>query len=582
MKKKNKINSPTLFAFLIFASAFLLLFLPFAINKTIGGTCDALLTIASANFFGNYVHSVFWGELLTSSLFPETNMLQWGESAIGLLFVFNFFKLLGCNDVFSWYFYVVTIFSLNSLGVFALTHHYTKKFFISVLGGVLFAFTNFAFVNIDDAHVFFYFFTAISVVLLMRYKEQGKIHLLYLASVISALQIYFSIYVFVYGTLVFTVFFIYATHLFQKINRKKLIETAINFGIYVMTLIPFVIFYWQAKTHTQAYIPEFGSWNNIISNSYLAIGDYFRLMPNNIFYPSEFKEVDVMFSFFEMRKSAFVGTLLISMGIFFSIKYYKKLMPWIIVAALGYIFSSYPYKILSSQITFFEIIRLPYRAYFISVMAMSVIAIVGLSEVLNTISKKQQLLLIVFIAITHIVENMPYPFPLSDYDRIKTEIKLHHGLELSSGFEAAYIAPSPQLTHSIKTNTNEKAVLLCLPSNRIFGEENGMLCYNRELIYMNHQTYFNRNMLNGVHGYFPKSRIRAQRYIDTIHNQQSIKTLMELGTTHIIIYKNMVLDNHDKAQIALNNEPLLQLVEETDEYIIFECANFANGNTTAE
>ncbi|HPG74256.1 MAG TPA: hypothetical protein PLM49_08200, partial [Bacteroidales bacterium] len=96
------------------------------------------------------------------------------------------------------------------------------------------------------------------------------------------------------------------------------------------------------------------------------------------------------------------------------------------------------------------------------------------------------------------------------------------------------------------------------------------------------QTYFNRNMLNGVHGYFPKSRIRAQRYIDTIHNQQSIKTLMELGTTHIIIYKNMVLDNHDKAQIALNNEPLLQLVEETDEYIIFECANFANGNTTAE
>jgi len=582
VKAKTKILRPALLAFLIFASAFLLLFLPFAINKTIGGTCDALLTIASANFFGNYVHSVFWGELLTSSLFPETNMLQWGESAIGLLFVFNFFKLLGCNDVFSWYFYVVTIFSLNSLGVFALTHHYTKKFFISVLGGIIFAFTNFAFVNIDDAHVFFYFFTAISVVLLLRYKEQGKIHLLYLASVISALQIYFSIYVFVYGTLVFTVFFIYATNLFQKINRKKLIETAINFGIYVVTLIPFVILYWLAKTHTQAYIPEFGSWNSIISNAYLTLSDFFRVMPNNSIYASEFKEVDVMFSFFEMRKSAFVGTLFMSMGIFFSIKYYKKLMPWIVVAALGFIFSSYPYKILSSQITFFEIIRLPYRAYFISVMAMSVIAIVGLSEVLKTIRKKQQLLLIVLIAIIHIAENMPYPFPLSDYNRIKTEIKLHHGLELSSGFEAAYIAPSPQLTHSIKTNTNEKAVLLCLPSNRIFGEEHGMFCYNRELIYMNHQTYFNRNMLNGVHGYFPKSRIEAQQCIDQIQNEECMKELMKQGTTHIIIYRNMVLDRRDESQISLHNNALLKLVEETDEYIIFECANFENGNTTAE
>ena len=570
MKNKIKINSPTLLAFLIFASVFLLLFIPFPLNKTIGGTCDALLTIASGNFFGNFLQSVFGTEILTSSLYPGTNILQWGESAVGLLFLFNIFKILGCNDILSWYFYVVTIFSLNSLGVFVLSHHYTKNFFLSILGGILFAFTNFAFVNIDDAHVFFYFFTAISVVLLLRYKKSGKIRLLYIASIISALQIYFSIYVFVYGTLVFTVFFIYATNLFQRLNQKKLIQTVTSFGFYLLIILPFVVFYWQAKTHTQAYIPEFGSWNNIISNAYLNFSDFFRVMPNNIVYPSEFKEVDVMFSFFEMRKSAFIGTFLMSAGLFFSIKYYKKLLPWIIVAILGYTFSSYPYKILSSNIEFFEIIRLPYRAYFISNLALAVIAVVGINEILKKINKKQQFILIFLIAIIHIAENIPYPFPLSDYEFIKNEISINYGIKLQSGFDAKNIAPSTQLIKAVKTNTNEESVLLCLPSNRIFGEEHGMFCYNRELIYMNHQSYFNRNMFNGVHGYFPNSRIEIQNKIDKLPTQVGFLKLSESGLTHIIYYKNMIIDSKDDIIEELKQAELLNLVEETKDYIIFE------------
>ena len=570
MKNKIKINSPTLLAFLIFASVFLLLFIPFPLNKTIGGTCDALLTIASGNFFGNFLQSVFGTEILTSSLYPGTNILQWGESAVGLLFLFNFFKILGCNDILSWYFYVVTIFSLNSLGVFVLSHHYTKNFFLSILGGILFAFTNFAFVNIDDAHVFFYFFTAISVVLLLRYKKSGKIRLLYIASIISALQIYFSIYVFVYGTLVFTVFFIYATNLFQRLNQKKLIQTVTSFGFYLLIILPFVVFYWQAKTNTQAYIPEFGSWNNIISNAYLSFSDFFRLMPNNIVYLSEFKEVDVMFSFFEMRKSAFIGTFLMSAGIFFSIKYYKKLLPWIIVAILGYAFSSYPYKVLSSNIEFLGIIRLPYRAYFISNLAVVIIAVVGINEILKKINKKQQFVLIFLIAIIHIAENMPYPFPLSDYDFIKKEISFNYGIELKSGFNAENIAPDQKLINSIKNSTSHESVLLCLPSNRIFGEEHGMFCYNRELIYMNHQSYFNRNMFNGVHGYFPNSRIEIQNKIDKLPTQVGLLELSASGLTHIVYYKNMIIDSKDDIIEELKTADVLILVEETKDYIIFE------------
>jgi len=240
------------------------------------------------------------------------------------------------------------------------------------------------------------------------------------------------------------------------------------------------------------------------------------------------------------------------------------------VAVLGYTFSSYPYKILSSNIEFFEIIRLPYRAYFISNLALAVIAVVGINEILKKINKKQQFILIFLIAIIHIAENIPYPFPLSDYEFIKNEISINYGIKLQSGFDAKNIAPSTQLIKAVKTNTNEESVLLCLPSNRIFGEEHGMFCYNRELIYMNHQSYFNRNMFNGVHGYFPNSRIEIQNKIDKLPTQVGFLKLSESGLTHIIYYKNMIIDSKDDIIEELKQAELLNLVEETKDYIIFE------------
>jgi hypothetical protein len=434
----------------------------------------------------------------------------------------------------------------------------------------MFSFTNFAFVNIDDSHVLFYFFTAIAILLLLRYRESGKIRLLYIASLMSAIQIYFSIYVFVYGTLVFLIFFIYANNYFKNITLKKTSNIALCFLSYFLIVLPFIIFYWQIRNPADVYVPESSGWNDIISNAYLKFKDFFRVMPNNPIYNSKFTDSDLIFSFFEIRKSAFTGTLLMGTGIFFMIKNFKKFLPWVIVFLVGLILSTYPYKFLSTKIEILQIVRLPYRAYIISVLSLSVIAILGVTESLKGISNKKQIFVLSIFLLFHFAENIPYPFPLSDYTKLKTEVKQKYNIELGDGFKSENLIPDQALINSIKSNTDKNSVILCLPSNRIFGGDVGMLTYNRELIYMNHQTYFKTNMFNGVHGYFPLSRIEIQEYINQLPDERALLSLSDSGMTHIIFYKNLVLDSEDNIIGSLKKTELLNIVEETKEYLIFE------------
>ncbi|MGM0651057.1 MAG: hypothetical protein ACQES1_11210, partial [Bacteroidota bacterium] len=542
----------------------------FPMNNTIGGTCDTLLTISSSNYFSNLLGAFFSGNTVTSSLYPASNILQFGESAVGLLSLFNVFKMLGCSDVTSWYFFVVTIFTLNSFGVFLLVYHYTKKWGVSILGGFLFACTNFAFVNLDDAHVLFYFFTVVAVVFLMRYKENKKRRYLLFATALSAVQLYFSFYVFVYGFVVFLVFFVHAHDYFKRVNVQALKNVLMLICIYVIIVIPFVLMYFHSQRFVDFYLPDYGKWNNIAAFSYLKISDFFGVMPNNLVFPSDFKPFAVMFSFFDIRKSAFIGTLFMSLGVFYMVKYFRKFLPWVIVFILGLLLSTYAFKILSSHVFLLQIVRITYRGYLISVLALSVIVALGLNKSLANMGKTKQLLILGAILIIHLLENVPCPFPLSNYQDVKSQVHAKVNVELADGFKASHLKPEERWIQTVKHKTDKNSVILCLPSNRIFGSELGMLTYNRELFYMNHQTYYNRNMFNGVHGYFPKSRIDIQQHIDSLPKANALQELVEAGMTHVIFYKNMVLDEQDKTLKEINAMKNLKMIEENNTYVIFQ------------
>ncbi len=563
-----KRGKTTIAAFLIFLTAYLLLFLQFPLNNTIGGTCDSLLSISLSNYFSNLLSSVFSGSEVTSALYPETNILKFGESAMGLLFLFNFFKILGCSDATSWYFFVVLIMTLNSLGVFLLVYHYTRNFLTSVLGGVFFGFTNFAFVNIDDVHVLFYFFTSLSVILLLRFKESKKTWLLILAGFLCAFQLYFSFYVFVYGSVVFLVFFVHGH--FKRFNLHTLKNAFLTIGIYGVVMLPFILIYFQSQRFLDFYLPDTGKWNDIVSYSYLKITDFFSIMPNNILYHSDYKASDLLFSFFDIRKSAFTGTLFMSLGLFYMMKHFRTFLPWVIVFILGLLLCTYPYKVLSSNFVLFQVVRISYRGYLISVLALSVITVLGLNKSLTHVGKTKQMLILGTIIIIHLLENVPYPFPLANHDKVKNEIHTKAGIELPDGYKATHLKPDDKMIEMVRQSTDKNSVILCLPSNRLFGGQLGMFTFNRELIYMNHQTYFKRNIFNGVHGYFPKSRIEIQKHIEQLPSREALEQLRDAGMTHIIFYKNMVLDENDKHLHELKELKKINTFEETQSHVIFE------------
>jgi len=565
-----KYFKPFSYSLLIFLVLFLLLFIKFPLNNCIGGTCDTQLFIASSNYFSDYIHHIFTGSQLTTSMYPITNLLQWGESAVGLLSLFNLFKLLGFNDVLSWYFFVVTIFALNGVGVFRITYFYTKNFFTSLLGGLLFSFTNFAFVNIDDVHVLFYFFTLLSVFYLLRFKETDNKKFLLLSAVLASIQIYFSFYVFVYGALVYLIFFIYTNNCFRKINLKKAFYLSLSLFLYLAIALPFIIYYWKTKNSNLFYTHENASWNNTISMAYLKLSDLFNVMPNNMLYESLYYESDFIFTFFEIRKLAFIGTLFLSLGIFYMIKHFKKCLPWVLVFFSGLLFSTYPYVILSSHIPVLEAVRIPYRAYMISILALSIITTIGLTESFKKYGTQKQLVLLSLIFLIHIVENIPFPFPLSDIGKIKAEVHREHNIVIRDGFKSENMIPDENLIESIQTNTDEESVLLFLPSNRIFDGELSMFTFNRELIYMNYQTYFKRNIFNGVHGYFPKSKIEIQKYIEKLPDEEAYGFLSKAGMTHIVYCKEFVLDSYDNILKDLIDSKELRIIEETNLFVIFE------------
>ena len=62
---------------------------------------------------------------------------------------------------------------------------------------------------------------------------------------------------------------------------------------------------------------------------------------------------------------------------------------------------------------------------------------------------------------------------------------------------------------------------------------------------MNHQTYFNRNMVNGVNGRYPKSRVDIQEVVEKALVANDLDCFREIGITHVLLYKDFVIDGVD-------------------------------------
>jgi hypothetical protein len=567
-QRKYSIHSLFLYAFLIYAFFYLLLFVQFPLNNSIAGSLDTWMAVALSNYIPGFFSSIFTGTHFTTSMFPTDNVLQWGESATGCLMLLNFYKLFGCSDITSWYFYIVTIFALNGSAVFLLSYYYNKNFLAAIIAGFFFTCSNFVFVNIDDAHILFYFLPILSVYFLLNYKDSQKTIFMYFATILISIQIYVALYVFAFGSLICAIILIYSFNNFKNIDRRKILLLVKCFIIYLLIIAPFILFYLHTSMR-----PDFYNHPWIKgSMATLNVAKLFQVMPNNLLYNSSHHEYELMWTYWPVRGAAFIGSLFMVTSLFCVIKYFRQQSIWILVICAGIICSSVVYEYLCNIFPLLLVLRAPYRAYVIVILAFSVIASIGIGDFLKKFSFKKQLIITVVILSIHFTENIPNPFPLVNIDNARTELLAYKNITVGDGFSSSNLIPNDTLLSAIN-KIDKNSVILCLPSSRIFGEGPARwLSYSREMLYMNHQTYFKRNIFNGVNGYFPKSRLLIQKNIDELPKDDALGQLINSGMTHLLFYKNMVLIKEENILDSLRQTKMLYLISETSDFALFGVA----------
>jgi len=555
-KKIFTINTIVLVIYILF---YLLLFSQFPLKKSIPGNCDTWLVISLSNTYINKISSFFTEKMTGVSLYPVSDTMSYGEGSPGCAAIFILFRLLGFNNIFSYYFFITLLFALTAFGVYLLSGLYLQTRTAAFFAGFAFTCSNFMFANIDDSIVIFYFLSALSLYFVKRFFSSGiKVYLLY-GAIIGGLEIYFSLYVFIYQTVALVIISILNFNNVMK--NKKLFFSGIF--IYMFITFPFIFFYVNSLMKINIVNPwsETYTTPGIISKCSLKLKDFFKVLPGNLIYPA--KKTSKFFWPY-IRRYAFSGYLIVILALLSLKKHWKGEKELILIALSGFLLSGgqeiringltihplffYLYNLFPCM----AIMRVPLRAYFLVTLTISILAAVSLEEILKNIKNRNMyIFFIIAVLLFHSVENIPFPF-------YACNIEKYHNI--------------PAEYYNFFKNQKD-LIILDLPSNigLDFRESgNNLFVYNREIIYMNWQTQHKQNITGGVNGYYPVSRVIIQKYIDSLPERNSFSSLSKLGVDYIVFHKTMLLPGEKNLLPQLNRSDCVEKVMETGDISIFK------------
>lgn len=496
-------NITVFFLYLVF---FMTLFAQFPLKTSLPGNCDTTLAIAAGNDYLNRIASHLGGGGSGTYFYGSAWNHGFGESSVLGLSVYAFFRALGFNDVNAYYFFISLLFASTGFAVFLLATLYTESLVAALFAGFAFTCSNFMFANIDDHIVLWYFFPALSVFFLKRFFGTGANRYLYLSAAAAALQTYVSSYVFVFQTAMLA---IVALCEVKKLRPSRHLVGAA--GIFLLLSAPFFAGYLFVLRQGQV-VDTWQSMRNVIPAWSLKPADLTYVLPGNLLYDHP------MFGKYyarDVRLHAFLGCLLYSLalaGAFLRTKGKKELL---LIALAGFILAvgpvlrlggfavPFPMGLVYGLHPIFSFLRVPVRGFFISSMALSILAATALGWALSFLRSKTGLragyaaLAAVPFFTLHFLENVPFPLKSFDYGK-------------------HYRIPGPYLD---LFKDKKDSVILDLPNCGIYsieGSERPVYGYNREAVYMIWQTHHRQNIVNGVYGYFPAKRLELQAEIEKL------------------------------------------------------------------
>jgi len=200
----------------------------------------------------------------------------------------------------------------------------------------------------------------------------------------------------------------------------------------------------------------------------------------------------------------------------------------------------------------FHVFRIPGRAFALALLALVACAARGLDRILERYGAAgwRYAAVVALAAAVVVVENVPFP--------------------MRSFAAAAYVSPPPAYRRFFSAQPG--AVVLNLPSGigyGLAGSADDLYVFNRELIYMNWQTYTGESIVNGVNGYIPRSRIAVQKLIARLPSEEAIAGLARMGVGFIAFNKGLLLPGEAALLPGLQRAPSLERVLDSETTVIF-------------
>ena len=582
-------------------AVFALLLLPLPLRGALPGNCDTWLNgIALPNYMLSRIAGGLTGDAVGAPLYPATGILGFGESAFGTSAVFIVYKVITGDDVLAYYAFAVTLLALDALGVFLLARLYVRTALAAAFAGLSFAASNYVLGNIDSPHTSFFFVAFLCLYHLKRYLAAGERRSLMWAAILGGAQAWFSAYVFLFQTLAGAALLL--AHRFRagaaaRADRRGLARAGV---VFAAASGPFFAFY--AASHARADFTN--PWDPVFLAEVHSLepSDLLRTLENNL-YPLDRRIVaadvgahakkmmeagvvtlasltdddattvfgkvstpdDVKY-FVYTRRCAFLGLVLYSLaglGLATTTPRARRELAALylasLVLALGPVIFvggsmvpnlTYPaYRWLDAA----GVLRVPCRAFSFSVLAVVLAAAIGLERVAaaparQTGPRRRAAFAVATVAV--LLENVPWP------------LKSFAGAELAR--------PEPLVLAYFAGKRGH--VVLDLPSRpggALFRDSEDLFEWNRELIYMNRQTYHRQNVVNGVHGYFPRTRLQVQKMIDALPAPEAFSRLRALGVDRLVYHRALELPWERGLYRKLAASPELVTLASSPEVTIF-------------
>jgi len=572
---------------------FALLFLQFPINSALPGNCDSWLVIAISHQYRIFFERLF-DPAIGFAMYPVPQVFSYGEASPGCCAIFLLLKVFGLNDIWTYYLYLTLIFALTAWAVYRFAALFMCPFPGALFAGFAFACCNMTFAHIDDSIIYFYLLPLTAARLLVLFFREQRTSLLWGAAIIGGLQIYFSLYVFIYQTVLLAAIVLFFCMRGAPLLPLRTVAGVV--GVYLLLPLPYLLFY----LHTALFLHYNDPFKLLYTARMTSLMpfDFVTALPENLLYGNL---INLPQNWGFVRHRNFIGLLLIGLGLW-GLRAWnrdRRLFLFIIIGGLIFGFGPnfmyhpqakvmppaplYPFY---SWVPILSYLRVTNRAYFLVLFALSVCAGLMLERIFERLAAFRRTLAYGFVFAAfciHGIENIPMPFkrwPVDDYipapadylvfaasaapGEVFLDLPTTFTMDLENPDLWERLDPRAFVYRSASDPRPEMREVSMFTSSW-----DPLFQYNRELIYLYWQSQHRRSTVSGLNGYFPTPRVIYYYWTSRLPHPEAIAKLKEFGITALVYHKGMELTRDRFSLRVLEESPLLRKVFEGPRTVVF-------------